>query len=407
MKQPTLCPLLLMLVIILLLATPACGPNEKINQASIRVEKTLFQVVIPAFGALEAVKSTPIQVPSQLQDSQTLAWMSPENYEVKQGDVLVRFDSSVYNEKIQEESFNIAKLDLEISQARKQLETEKTDLLSQLIINSIETRLAEIYSARDITIYARNKIIEDQLDLGYLQEKNRHLQGKKSQLEKKTLAELELLELRKQTHQVMLTQHRQALDSLEIKAPHDGIFIYERNWRGEKPRVGMSVWAGYKLGKLPDLLQMEAQVYILESEAAGLKAGLLVTIILDSSPGQIFQARVTTIDTIAKPLEQDSPLKYFQVKATLEKTDPSIMRPGNQLKAFIFVHHQADVITVPNQALFFQEGQVFVNIDKNGDIEKRSVKIGNRSLTRTVITEGVAVGEIVLLSQPQAEGKES
>lgn len=403
----TLPVLLIAAVLGAVLSFTACGGSDAVGPAAVTVKKETFEIVIPAFGELDAVKSTPIQVPPRLRRRQTLAWMAEENAVVKKGETVIRFDSTSYKDKIQSESFNVSKLDLEIKQKKKQLEKEKNDLSGELDVLNIETRLAEIYSARDRTVFARNKIIEDQLDLGYLKEKSKHFGVKKTQLEKKSLAELQLLQLKKQTCQVKLKQYRDALDSLEVKAPHDGIFIYQRNWRGEKPRVGMSAWPGRKIGKLPDLKEMEAKINILESEAAGLKKDLPVTIILDSAPGKEFKGKVTTIDTIAKSLERGSPLKYFKVKVSLEKTDPLFMRPGNQVKAFIYVQRQDNVISVPNQALFFEQGNAFINIKNKSSIEKRPVKTGTRSLTRTVITEGLKEGETILLSKPQTEDTEA
>jgi len=197
-------------------------------------------------------------------------------------------------------------------------------------------------------------------------------------------------------------QYREALNSLEIKAPHDGLFIYEKNWRGEKPRLGMTVWRGMKLGKLPDLNRMEAKVYALESEAAGLKSDLAAEVVLDAAPGETFSGKVTTIDSLAKPLERKSPLKYFEVKITLGTTDPQLMKPGSQVEAFIFVQQERDVISVPNQSLTFNEGQAYVNVKKSAGVEKRKVEIGARSLTRTIITKGLTEGETIFLGALQA-----
>jgi len=167
----------------------------------------------------------------------------------------------------------------------------------------------------------------------------------------------------------------------------------------------MTVWRGMKLAKLPDLNRMEAKVYVLESEAAGLKADLPVSISLDSSPGKVFSGKVTNIDTIAKPLERESPLKYFEIKVGIDKTRKEIMKPGSQVKASVFVQKQDKVITLPNQALFFDDGHAFVNIKGSSNVERREVKIGARSLTQTVITDGLAEGEQVVLGNPMREGE--
>lgn len=389
----------LLLSLILISIFSRCGGPGKAGTA-ITVRKGTFEIVIPATGELQAVKSTPIRVPPNVR-RQTLSWMAPENSYVKEGETVARMDAGYYTDRIKLESNHIARLNLEIGEKEKALLKEKKDVEGTLAVTEIEKEMAERYSARDTTIYSRNKIVEDTINMKYIKTKTRHYRKKKTQLEKKARAELQLLELKRKTHQVKVNQYRDALDSLEIKAPHDGLFIHHKNRRGEGPRVGMQVWRGMKLGQLPELSLMEAKVHILESEAAGLKPELPVSVTLESSPGAVFAGKVSGIDSIAKPIQRESPLKYFEIKVSLDKTDAAVMKPGSRVKATIFVEQRENVISVPNQALFFNNGSAFVNILKGSGVTKREVKIGVRSLTRTIITGGLAEGEKVVLANPR------
>jgi HlyD family secretion protein len=395
------------LLLVLMIGLLGCGGKDESPMAFMTVRKGVFEIVIPAFGQLQAVKATPISVPPQLRGRQTLAWLAQENSLVKKGETVARLDANWYNAQLQAEEFNILKLNLDIEKKQQELEKEKNDLQGELNITAIEKNMADIYGAKDESLYSINKIIEDAIDLEYLTFKSQHYEEKKTKLEEKARAELQLLQLKKRTHQVKVQQYKEALTSMEIKAPHDGLFIYERNWRGEEPRVGSNVWRGQKLGKLPDLTLLEAKLYVLESEAGGLKENLPTSIILDASPSVAYTGKITTIDKIAKPIgrnEEKSPLKYFEIKVTLDKTDLEVMKPGNQVKGLIFVQKQENVIAVPNQALFFDNGNAFVQVKHSSSTEKRPVKIDGRSLTRTVITTGLEEGEKILLGNP---GKES
>lgn len=379
-----------------IICTPGCSDLGK-AAAAMTVENGTFEIAIPAFGELDAVKSTPIIASTQIRGPQIIAWIAPENSRVKGGETVIRMDSVYYVENLNKEKLNIARLELEIQAKEKTLAKEKKDIQAQLDLTEIEKQLANVYAARDESIFSKNEIIESSINVEFLGKKTSHLNEKTKQVEKKAQAELQLLKSKMKTLQVKAEQLQSALNSLELKAPHDGIFIYEKDWRGDKPRVSMSVWTGMKLGKLPDLNYMEAKVFVLESEAAGLKNDLPVNLTLDSSPGLVFNGKVIGMDTIAKPLTEKSPLKYFEVKVSIEKTDPSIMKPGSQVKAIIFVRKQTNVITVPNQALFYNSEQPFVNVLNGSGTEKRMVKIGDRSLTRTVIIDGLKAGERVLL----------
>ncbi len=371
--------------------------------ASLKVQRGAFQVVIPAFGELQAAKSTPIVVPPESRfGRQTIGWMAPEYSSVKNGDVVIRLASTELVELLRTEEAALAKIDLEIATKEKQLGKEKSDLTGEIAVTSIQRKLADVYAARDERIYPRNKIIEDAVDLHYQEVRERHFERKKEQLEDRETAELQLLQSRANTCRVKIGQYRDQLSKLEIRAPHDGILIIEKLWNGEKYRVGMNVWGGQKLGSLPDLSVMEAKLFVLESEASGLKESLPVSLSLDFEPGRVFSGKIISLDTVAKPLTEESPSKFFETKASLEVTDPVLMKPGIQVKASVFVERQDGVITVPNQAISFEQGQAFLLVKSSAKVEKRQVEVGARSLTLTVITRGLEEGEVILLGHPQA-----
>jgi RND family efflux transporter MFP subunit len=371
--------------------------------ASLKVRRGAFQVIIPAFGELQAAKSTPIVVPPESRfGRQTIGWMAAEYSSVKKGDVVIRLASTELVELLRTEEAALAKIDLEIATKEKQLGKEKSDLTGEIAVTSIQRKLVDIYAARDERIYPRNKIIEDAIDLHYQEVRERHFERKKEKLEGREAAELQLLQSRANTCRVKIGQYRDQLGKLEIRAPHDGILIIEKLWNGEKYRVGMNVWGGQKLGSLPDLSLMEAKLFVLESEASGLKENLPVSLSLDFEPGQVFGGKLVAIDTVAKPLTEESPSKFFETKASLEVTDPALMKPGVQVKASIFVERQDGVITVPNQAISFEQGRAFLLVKHSAKVQKRQVEVGARSLTLTVITRGLEEGEEILLGHPKA-----
>jgi RND family efflux transporter MFP subunit len=385
-----------------------CRGTGSEAMASLKVRRGAFQIVIPAFGELQAAKSTPIVVaPESRFGRQTIGWMVPEYSSVKTGDVVIRLASTELAELLQTEEAALAKIDLEITTKKKQLEKEGSDLSGQIEDTSIQRKLADIYAARDESIFPRNKIIEDAVDLNYQTIRERHFERKKGQLDNRVTAELQLLQSKARTCQVKIDQYRDQLSKLEIRAPHDGILIIEKLWNGEKFRVGMNVWGGQKLGSLPDLSLMEAKLFVLESDASGLKENLPVSLNLDFEPGRTFGGRIVGLDTVAKPLTEDSPSKFFETKASLDVTEPALMKPGVQVKASIFVEKLDDVITVPNQAISFEQGRAFILVKNSSKVQKRQVEAGPRSLTLTVITRGLEEGEEILLGHPKSAAEET
>jgi HlyD family secretion protein len=377
----------------------ACGGTKNTGMAVLKVHKGTFQIVIPAFGELQAAKSTPIVVPPESRFGiQTIAWMAPEYSSVKEGEVVIRLASTDLKERLRVEEAEME--NLEIRKKEKQLEKDKSDLHGEIAVTAVQRELADVYAARDETIFAKNKIIEDAIDLDYQNTRERHFERKKDQLEKRIAAELQLLQSKARTRGMQIKQIQDQLNNLEIKAPHDGMLVIDKYWSGEKYRVGMNAFGGQKLGSLPDLTQMEAKLFVLESEASGLKENLPVSVTLDFEPGRVFTGKVIGIDTIAKPMGEESPLKYFETKVALDTTDAQLMKPGVQVRASIFVEKQADVFAVPNQALVSEQSKTFLLVKNSAKVEKRAVEAGARSLTLTIITKGLSEGDVVLLGNP-------
>lgn len=391
----------LFLIGALALATTACRDAGETNLLVLVVQPGTFEIRIPAFGELQSVTSTPLAAPPQLRGRQTIAWIAADNSLVRQGDAVVKLNTSYYVEQIQVEEANIVKINLEITQKERQMQKEKSDIQGQIVVTAIEKELADVYAARDESIYSRQKIIEDGIDLDYLKEKERHYKKMGAKLARKTQAELQLLLSKKKAIQMKLDQYQEAMSSLTIKASHDGLFVIEKRWDDEKYRVGMDTWGGQKIGTLPNLERMEAKLFVLESEASGLKEKLPVALTIDLEPARTFQGHVVGIDTIANPLDEKSPLKYFEVKASLDVTDKAVMKPGVQVKASILVKQRQHVIFVPNQALLFEQGKSFVHARTARGMIKRKVEVGERSLTQTVIVKGLVAGDEILLGNPQ------
>jgi len=380
-----------------------CGGRKQAAMAVLKVRAADFQVVLPAFGELQAAVSTPIVVPPESRwGLQTIAWMAPEYSMVKKDEIVIRLASADLAERLRVEQAEMDKLNLEIAKKQKQLEKDKSDLHGQIEVTSVQRELADVYAARDEDIFPKNKIIEDAIDLDYQNTRERHFERKRDQMEKRIAAELQLLEARANTRRVQIKQIQDQLNNLEIKAPQDGMLVINKFWSGEKYRVGMNAYPGQKLGSLPDLSKMEAKLFVLESEAAGLKEGLPVSLTLDFEPGRAFTGKVIGLDTIAKPLGEDSPLKYFETKVELDVTDPVLMKPGVQVRASVFVEKEAGVLAVPNQALVYEQEKPFLLVKNASRVEKRPVETGARSLTLTIITKGLRAGESVLLGNPAA-----
>ncbi|UCF68959.1 MAG: hypothetical protein JSV80_06650, partial [Acidobacteriota bacterium] len=100
-------------------------------------------------------------------------------------------------------------------------------------------------------------------------------------------------------------------------------------------------------------------------------------------------------------LENESPVKYFEVLLAFDATDTERMKPASRVSATIFVERQQQVLSVPNQAVFQKDDQSWVWLADGSRFSRTPVELGRRSMSRTVILDGLESGARVALVDPE------
>jgi len=383
-----------------------CAAEGDAFVPTFEVELDTFEMRIHAFGELQAAKATPLELPRSLRGLQRVARLADEGQTVLEGEIVCELDATPIDREIDTRQNNIAKIDLQLEAKRQELVKERHKLEGQLTLYRQERVDAVATAPRDETIFSRHEIIEASIDLELIDTKLAHTEEQLQRLDSNEKTELEILLSQRRTEQTRLDQQLEAREQLAIRAPHDGIFLPGRTWQGETIRVGMEIFGGQPIGQLPDLAAMEAKLNVLEAEAAGLADALPGEVRLDAFPGFSVTGKLSQIQPVANPLDRRSPVKYFEVVMSLDETDVTRMRPGAQVEATIFVKQKDEQLSVPNQVIFIENGEPWVYVRRGGSFERRSVELGERSLSRTIVTAGLEPGETVALVDPFA-GRET
>ncbi len=193
------------------------------------------------------------------------------------------------------------------------------------------------------------------------------------------------------------------------------MLIFDRYRQGtEPPRVGDTVWSGMPLAEIPDLSEMQAEVYVLEADAGGLAVGKPATVVVESRPGVEHPARIARVDTLAKPRLSGSPVQYFAVTLALAPGSPPAMgamgamgtvKPGQRVLARLRLEERRGALVVPREALFQRGGATVVYRRRGGahGFEPVPVTLGPASVGAAVVETGVAAGDQVALRDPAAD----
>ena len=384
-----------------LLAISACtGAGEEKGVPVFKAERGRFVRRVPAQGNLRAVHATPIAVPPGSPVPYRIGWLAPDGARVKGGEVVVRFDNSDLVKQLTDARDDAKSAGLKI---RKQ-EIEGRSAVSQLDqtadLAREELESADKFQKKDALVYSRNEIIEAEIDRELATKKEVH--SREAERTQKALSgtELDLLAIERRKAELKIHQSEQAMRSLEVRAPYDGVLVLRRDFRGDPVRVGDTVWSGQPLAEIPDLAAMQAEVFVLEADAGGLAPGKTAEITLESQPDAVYPATIQRVDTLAKPRLRGSPVQYFAVTLKLAGTDPKVMKPGQRIRATLLLDDRPDALTVPRQAVFEREGKTVVYRSRRAGFAPAEVVLGPSGAGRVVVEKGIAPGDVLALADP-------
>ncbi|GAA6151006.1 efflux RND transporter periplasmic adaptor subunit [Pseudoteredinibacter isoporae] len=390
-----------LLFLLPILCLQACTEAVQEQTISVVVERSDFDVLLRAKGELHAKDNKLVAAPISSMYALRLDWLRPENSFVKKGDLLARFDASRYKLIRQKAMWSLQQHSLAKNNTKSKLDLDQLSVLSESNVVAAEMALSERFSVDDLLVYSKNEIADQMLDKEYLGSKQEYLDWRKDTSSAQGSAQLAVHEVKEQTEQRTIERNDKVLKQLNVYAPQDGIFVYHKNWRGEKVQVGQQLLSGSRLGSIPNLDALQAKLYVLESEALGIEAGQRVTLTLDAFPGKNIEGELLSISSVASPRSRQSPVNYFEVIVELAETDSEYMRPGQRLEGKIAIVSKPDTLTVPRQSLFSKEGLFWVYVKVGDGYERRVVSLGVRSLSRVEISSGLEPGEAVALSLPE------
>jgi RND family efflux transporter MFP subunit len=254
---------------------------------------------------------------------------------------------------------------------------------------------------QDQDIFSKWEIIEAQLNAGLAKEKMGFV-GQKLKVSKKSAkADLQILSIDKNRALSEIGIAQQTLDSLELKAPKDGLVIYRRE-RMREPQVGDDVMGGQVLVELVDLSMLEAKIYVLEMDAGQIAKGQPVIVRLDSIPGKDFHGTLKSVASLAMSRERNSPLKYFECEVLVTDAGPEMRRikPGMALKANVVLDKYDSVFVVPNSSLTFKDGKYFAYTRTGKTFTEHQVKVGSGNHGQTVVLEGLQDNQLLAMRNP-------
>jgi len=191
---------------------------------------------------------------------------------------------------------------------------------------------------------------------------------------------------------------------MALAAPRDGTVIYATDWRGEKRKVGDSVWRGRPIVEIPDLSTMFGAGEVDEPDAGRVALGQPVRLRLDAHPDDEFTGRIARIAKAVGRQTPKNPLKVLQVEVRLDRTDRARMRPGMRFRGVIERERIRGAVLLPLEAVVTAGGRTFVLRHGLGSTTRVPVETGARNSRFVQIVRGLSPGDSVRLSSGATPG---
>jgi RND family efflux transporter MFP subunit len=366
-----------------------------------------FTLKIYADGELQSSESMTIVVPPVPIERLRIAAVVADGRHVNKGDTLAEFDQEEMDLQMLEQRSNLEMANQKINKGELGSNVEKTDIVKDKRIAELELQKINEFLPRDTMIYSERDIIEGQLNKDFSEKKLVFADARLLLKGKVYTLDEAILLLERQQADTKIGQIERAFASLKLTSPASGVIVYnnpEYFFGGFSIQPGRTVWIGSTLFNLVNPDKMEAKCFVLEKDAGELKTDQPVTVTLDPFPGQEFSGKVKTIDNLARPIDQGSPVKYFQVIVSLDKTDPNLMKPGVKMKAQIRAGELKSVMVVPRSAVVKKDSDPVVYVrNSSGQFEPVKVKLGQGDLIQVVVTEGLRAGQSLALNPPDVK----
>ena len=381
------------------------GKSELASGNLHTVQTGSFELDINIKGEVQGKNAIVINLPDELKRRELrihglkIKDMVPEGTIVKKGAWIATLDAGTVNQRIQSNTqelnkyraeFNDAKIDstIQLTTLREELEEFKYDL---------EYKTIELEQAKyESPAYQRKKQVEYNSTIRQMEKKRRDYELKRIDLKRRTKRN----EDKFKHYSKLDSLFKAGLKACRVKAPQEGMVMFAKLWGGRKLRVGddVSPW-NPAIATLPDMSVLVSETYIQEIDITKIAVGDAVEISIDALPDNNYSGVIAKIANIGQEL-QGFDTKVFKVMVDMNENGEEI-KPSMTTDNRIILKQYDDVVKIPREYLFSNNGDVFVYLKKDGKIWKKKVVTGSENDEEIIITSGLNAKDKILTSVPE------
>lgn len=363
---------------------------------------------VEVIGTLAAVESDTLG-PPQIPDvwDFKISMLAPEGSDVKRGRPVLAFDTTDLQRRLDENRALAEQAKKEIERKRANVSVQRED--DKLKLAEAEAKLRKsslkLEAPPDIVGVKERKEVELENTLSKREVES--IRRRLATLERAAAAEIRLLESKQHAAEAIVARSENAIRQMTVLAPRDGTVVYLADWRGEKKKVGDTMWKGLRAMEIPDLRRMKANGEVDEAEAGKIAVGQRVTLRLDAHPDDEFHGTIVQASrTVQQQTGTKNPVKVLRVEIKLDRTDPSKMRPGMRFQGSVELARLRNTLLIPRNAVFMTERGPVAYRRGLFAVYTIPLKLGRENDQSVEVRSGLGSGDRVLVAKSGAKNNE-
>jgi HlyD family secretion protein len=387
-------------------------PDRGAPVPTARVVQGPLKLTVHASGELRAGRTITLVTPP-VGGMLRIVDMLPTGAMVQTGDVVMEFDPADQIYALEQAKSEMAEAEQGIVKMQADAAVQRAQDEEALLNARFDVRRAELDATRNEFISA----VDARKNELSLEEAKRRLAQLEEDLKSRAVtsqASLAVAEERRNKAMLAMQRAEQVMQSLELRAPMDGLVSVKENRDASGGmffmgmtlpdyREGDSVWPGRPVVDVIEAGRMELRAKVNENDRSNLVEGQEASVMVDAVPGQRFTATVgalAALATRASFFEAASITRQFDVTFQFETPDPRL-KAGASAQVVIEGREIPDAIHVPRQAVFERNGKNHVFLKIGDRFEQREVVITQMTESRLVV-EGLEPGAEIALVDPTA-----
>lgn len=283
-----------------------------------------------------AAETVAVNGPSVWGGSQRITWLISEGTQVAAGDTLIRFDTTEFDNYIQQNTDELDVRILSVASSRAQGTANRTRAENSIDKARLASEMAQLdlknqeYESETVREKSRLAGQQAEIDLA---------QALRSSRAQAVLDSLEIAQasLKATKQEARVNRLRTYLDQLTVTSPGSGMVVYHRQYTEEGIKVfraGDEVSRQAPVLEITDTSAMRVDFTVHEKDRWRLLTGQKVQVVLDAYSGDAFAGKVDQVSRLPQAAEDGAVTRRFEASATIESNDPRL-KPGMSARVTI------------------------------------------------------------------------